>query len=132
MDNIQLYLKACWSLGVPSGDFFIVSDLYHNKSIHQVIQNIVSLSRVAPHLGFQGEPLAAGNTGKDRVKNWESVVSGGALKHVDELLQAGSPAERITQLAVELGQTKHELGMAKGEIANVNASMKVSLKCVVL
>ena len=124
MDNIQLYLKACWSLGVPSGDFFIVSDLYHNKSIHQVIQNIVSLSRVAPQLGYQGEPLVAGNTGKDRVKNWETVVSGGALKHVDDLLEAGSPAERITALTVELGKVKHELGVAKAEIVNVNATMK--------
>ncbi len=124
MDNIQLYLKACWNLGVPSGDFFIVSDLYHNKSIHQVIQNLVSLSRVAAGLGFACEPIVAGNSGKDRVKNWETVVSGGGLKHVDDLLAAGSPAERITQLTVELGQAKHEAATLRSDLHNLNATMK--------
>jgi hypothetical protein len=124
MDNIQLYLKACWNLGVPSGDFFIVSDLYQNKSILQVIQNLVSLSRVAAGLGFPCEPIVAGNSGKDRVKNWETVVSGGGLKHVDDLLAAGSPAERITQLTVELGQVKHEAGTLRSDLHNLTASMK--------
>ena len=50
-----------------------------------MIQNIVSLSRVAPSLGFEGEPLVAGNTGKDRVKNWEPVAAGGAAKRVEDL-----------------------------------------------
>ena len=31
MDNIQLFLKALWSLGVPSGALFNTSDLYQKK-----------------------------------------------------------------------------------------------------
>jgi hypothetical protein len=123
MDNIQLYLKACWNIGIPSGDFFIVSDLYHKKSMAQVIQNIVSLSRVAPSLGFEGEPLVAGNTGKDRVKNWEPVASGGATKRVEDL-EAGTPAERITQLSVALGEARYALDVSKSDNFNLQATLK--------
>jgi len=31
MENIGYYLKACWKLGVPSTDLFVVSDLYQKK-----------------------------------------------------------------------------------------------------
>jgi hypothetical protein len=30
--------QACWNLGIPSGDFFIVSDLYQKKSMPQVCE----------------------------------------------------------------------------------------------
>ncbi len=123
MDNIQLYLRACWNLGIPSGDFFIVSDLYHKKSIQQVIQNIVSLSRIAPSLGYDGEPLVAGNTGKDRVKNWETVAAGGATKRVEEL-EAGTPAERITQLSIQLGEARHALDASKSDNFHLQATLK--------
>jgi hypothetical protein len=123
MDNIQLYLKACWNLGIPSGDFFIVSDLYHKKSMNQVIQNIVSLSRVAPSLGYNGEPLAASNTGKDRVKNWEAVATGGPAKRIEDL-EAGTPAERITQLSVQLGEAKHALDASKSDNFHLQATLK--------
>ncbi len=120
----------------------------------QVIQNLVSLSRVAPGLGFKGAPLVPVNTGKDRVTAWETVVAGGPLKvghvivyvitcmlyvyvisacwlthvlmlqHVDDLLAAGSPAERITQLVVELGETKHQLDAAKSDNHGLQATMR--------
>jgi len=31
MENIGFYLKACWNLGVPSGELFVTSDLYLKK-----------------------------------------------------------------------------------------------------
>ena len=31
MENIGFYLKACWTLGVPSGELFVTSDLYLKK-----------------------------------------------------------------------------------------------------
>ena len=118
MDNIQLYLKACWNFGVPSGDFFVVSDLYKKKSMHQVIQNLVSLSRLAPSLGYTGQPLVASNTGKDRVKQWDTVASGGASMRVEDL-EAGTPAERITQLSVELGEANMKLGEVRSEMSGL-------------
>lgn len=124
MDNIQLYLKACWNIGIPSGDFFIVSDLYQKKSMPQVVQNLVSLTRVAAGLGYAGEPLVPTNTNKDRVKAWEPVASGGALQHVDDMLEKNSPAERITQLVVDLGQTKHRLDEAKADNHQLQATMR--------
>lgn len=122
-DNIQLYLKACWALGVPSGDFFIVSDLHQKKSMPQVIQNIVSLSRVAASLGYQGEPLVAGNTGKDRVKAWESVVSNQAAPRIEEM-EAGTPAERITKLSIENGEMKHQLDGVRSENHTLQTLLK--------
>ena len=122
MDNIQLYLKACWNMGVPSGDFFIVSDLYQKKSMPQVIQNIVSLSRVAAALGV-GDPIVAANSNKDRVKAWDTVAMGGKSLRIEDL-EAGTPAERITQLSVALGEARHELDASRSDNHHLQASMK--------
>ena len=35
-ENVNMYLKACWELGIPSSDLFITSDLTRLKDIPQV------------------------------------------------------------------------------------------------
>ncbi|KAL6055860.1 LIM domain protein 3 [Balamuthia mandrillaris] len=55
MENIGLYLKACWELGVPSSDLFVTSDLYLRKGVSQVFQNLESLARIAQSIrSFKG------------------------------------------------------------------------------
>lgn len=47
MENIGFYLKACWKLGVPSSDLFVTSDLYQKKDFPAVLNNLLSLARLA-------------------------------------------------------------------------------------
>eukprot|EP01087_Luapelamoeba_hula_P010859 TRINITY_DN2895_c0_g1_i1.p1 TRINITY_DN2895_c0_g1~~TRINITY_DN2895_c0_g1_i1.p1 ORF type:complete len:603 (-),score=134.42 TRINITY_DN2895_c0_g1_i1:77-1885(-) len=55
MENISLYIKACWQLGVPSGKLFVISDLYQKQDVNQVYINLISLAQLANTMpGFKG------------------------------------------------------------------------------
>jgi hypothetical protein len=74
VENIQLYLKACWKLGVPSSDLFVSSDLFNQKDIPQVLQNVVSLARVVQTLpNYKGPKLGVKLAAPVQVKKWETV-----------------------------------------------------------
>jgi len=45
MENVDSYIKACATLGVPSQYSFMTVDLYEAKNLNQVIQNLMSLKR---------------------------------------------------------------------------------------
>jgi hypothetical protein len=47
-ENVNMYLKACWELGVPSSDLFITSDLTRLKVTHFPTQGCTS--RRSEHL----------------------------------------------------------------------------------
>src|SRR5690349_12573564 len=53
MDNIQIYLKSLWQLGVSSRDLFVTPDLYKKKGMNAVLQSISALSALAPSLGYK-------------------------------------------------------------------------------
>lgn len=42
-----MYLAACERMGMKKADLFVVSDLYEEKYLPAVLQNIISLSRFA-------------------------------------------------------------------------------------
>lgn len=46
-ENLQLYLSACTKLGVRPADLFVVSDLYEEKYLAAVLQNINAVARIA-------------------------------------------------------------------------------------
>jgi len=45
MENVDAYIKACTTIGVPSQYSFMTVDLYEAKNLNQVIQNLMSLKR---------------------------------------------------------------------------------------
>lgn len=72
VENINLYLKACWKLGVPSSDLFTVSDLHQKRSISSVISNLISLSRIAyDSLGCKVKPLGPSSNLSDKKDNYK-------------------------------------------------------------
>ena len=42
-ENIEFYLKACASYGLKEQDLFQVNDLYENKNLYMVVDNLYSL-----------------------------------------------------------------------------------------
>jgi len=81
-ENVANYLAACKNYGVKETDLFMTEDLYENKNMGQVVQNISALASVAQTKGvkagknvglgvqmsqenrreFSAETLAAGNS----------------------------------------------------------------------
>eukprot|EP01102_Stenamoeba_stenopodia_P004596 TRINITY_DN1489_c0_g1_i2.p1 TRINITY_DN1489_c0_g1~~TRINITY_DN1489_c0_g1_i2.p1 ORF type:complete len:668 (+),score=171.48 TRINITY_DN1489_c0_g1_i2:250-2253(+) len=86
MENIGYYLKACWKLGVPSAELFVVSDLYLKKAIPSVLQNIYSLARLAQSApSYSGPKIGpSSNHTKPLAKKWEPINVGGPRFVTDE------------------------------------------------
>jgi len=66
MENIDAYLKACTSLGIPSQYLFMTVDLYEGKNLNQVVQNIISIKRKFGY-GFEKQTAAGGGDVIDKV-----------------------------------------------------------------
>eukprot|EP01112_Ceratiomyxa_fruticulosa_P015185 TRINITY_DN4440_c0_g1_i1.p1 TRINITY_DN4440_c0_g1~~TRINITY_DN4440_c0_g1_i1.p1 ORF type:complete len:207 (-),score=54.71 TRINITY_DN4440_c0_g1_i1:205-825(-) len=47
MENINAYLSACKTLGVPENDLFMTINLFEAKDMKSVLQNLATLKRVA-------------------------------------------------------------------------------------
>jgi len=57
-ENIKMYLIACERLGMRKADLFVVSDLYEEKYLPAVLQNIICLARIASTIpSFSGPKL---------------------------------------------------------------------------
>ena len=60
MENIAAYLAAAANLGVPAHDSFMTVELFENKNMNAVVNNIHSLGRVAQTIvGYSGPTLGA-------------------------------------------------------------------------
>lgn len=53
-ENIELYLKGCESFGLKAQDLFQVNDLYENKNLYMVVDNLYCLGGMAQKNGFNG------------------------------------------------------------------------------
>ncbi|EGC31824.1 hypothetical protein DICPUDRAFT_156272 [Dictyostelium purpureum] len=81
MENIGLYIKACWKVGVESSDLFVASDLYLKKGVSAVIQNLASIARCAhncaeykgPTFGYKPNPNI------QPAKKWDEIKIGGPV-----------------------------------------------------
>lgn len=56
-ENINLYLDACWRMGVDKTDIFITSDLHGRRNLNAVVNNLVALSRIAVKFGVKVKAL---------------------------------------------------------------------------
>lgn len=126
MDNIQIYLKALWQLGVNSRDLFVTPDLYKKKGMSAVFQSIYALNLLARRIGYRGplmqdEVSKAAETEQKRAKTFAAVEAGPKKINVDELMKnMEGPEGKIHALQLKVGELKAELLAAKG----VRASLK--------
>ncbi|KAK5576477.1 hypothetical protein RB653_007621 [Dictyostelium firmibasis] len=76
MENIGLYLKACWIVGIQSSDLFVSSDLYLRKNVNAVIQNLLAIARAAHTLdNYKGPSFGyKPNTNIQPAKKWDQIV----------------------------------------------------------
>ena len=49
-ENIEMYLKACATYGLKEQDLFQVNDLYENKNLYMVVDNLYSLGGMVSFL----------------------------------------------------------------------------------
>jgi len=112
-ENIGLYLDACWKLGVPSHNMFVTSDLHSKRYLHQVLQNIASLSRTAKTWGYQGGCIeGSGVIAPQPVSlapqvKWTQVNTAPNLVHTEELED---------DMELELKETKRQLSEANKQL----------------
>lgn len=50
MENIKLYLDACWNFGIPSSNLFTTTDLYRRRALTEVLRNLEAVARFATAL----------------------------------------------------------------------------------
>merc|ERR1711993_26134 len=53
-ENIEMFLKGCESYGLVPQDLFQVNDLYENKNLYMVVDNLYALGGLAQRNGFDG------------------------------------------------------------------------------
>lgn len=56
-ENIEMYLKGSEAYGLKTQDLFQVNDLYENKNLYMVVDNLFTLGGLAQKLGFSGPQL---------------------------------------------------------------------------
>jgi len=80
-ENIEMYLKGCESYGLKTQDLFQVNDLYENKNLYMIVDNLYALGGYAQKQGYDGPMLGAKvatknerNFDEDKLKAGQSVI----------------------------------------------------------
>eukprot|EP00808_Paulinella_micropora_P005019 g83362.t1 len=82
-ENIQLFLKAAWELGVPSDCLFHQTDLVSGRGMRQVFFCLAAVARLAPTFGWKGRVPAqranqtSAKAAGDAVAECKASVAGG-------------------------------------------------------
>jgi len=80
-ENIEMYLKACATYGLKEQDLFQVNDLYENKNLYMVVDNLYSLGGMAQKKSWEGPALGVKvasenkrNFDEDTLKAGQSMI----------------------------------------------------------
>jgi len=80
-ENIEMYLKACVAYGLKEQDLFQVNDLYENKNLYMIVDNLYNLGGLTQKKGWAGPVLGVKqanenrrNFDKDVLKAGESLI----------------------------------------------------------
>lgn len=76
-ENIELYLKGCEEYGLKTQDLFQVNDLFENKNLYMVVDNLFSLGGQAQKVGFSGPHLGVKKASENRRSFDEEVLKAG-------------------------------------------------------
>jgi PH domain/Variant SH3 domain/Calponin homology (CH) domain len=124
MANIDMYLKACWKLGLPSGSLFLASDLFRGKSLSAVIQNLYAVAKLATERKDWGKrkmpPLPDNVKGGGQVKGGGGEAKGTIALPTKEdeerRIAASKPAKKWAPVttAPDFGQNQAEVSAVCG------------------
>lgn len=132
-DNIDLFLQACWKLGVPSSDMFNSSDLHSRKAIGQVYQCLYVLSTIVPNIGWTGPTINRGPglpATRCKARTWDPVDTRPKMQYTDELLLDNTPEKQIHDLQSKLAELEHESKSFQSEAYNRKLENDVLRKIV--
>jgi hypothetical protein len=88
-------LAGCWKLGVPSGSLFSSSDLYKEKDMTSVLQNLQALGRLAQTLDAYDGPQYGQAVSKSNVRKHKAVDTAYLTK---KFVQSGETADTQVSL----------------------------------
>merc|ERR1719190_336112 len=72
-ENIEMYLKACTNYGLKEQDLFQVNDLYENKNLYMVVDNLYALGGLAQRKNFNG-PVLGKKMATENKRNFDDDV----------------------------------------------------------
>merc|ERR1711902_342424 len=80
-ENIEMYLKASTNYGLKEQDLFQVNDLYENKNLYMIVDNLYNLGGMTQKKGWTGPTLGVKvasenkrNFDQDVLKAGQSVI----------------------------------------------------------
>ncbi|GAM22729.1 hypothetical protein SAMD00019534_059040 [Acytostelium subglobosum LB1] len=106
VENIGLYLKACWKVGVPSSDLFVTSDLYQRKGVPAVLQNLASIGRAAHTCpAYKGPSFGAKPSALPPAKKWDEIKFNAPIL-ITDLEERENITPRETNFCISCGTKK--------------------------
>jgi hypothetical protein len=76
-ENIELFLKGCEAYGLKAQDLFQVNDLYENKNLYMIVDNLFFLGGHAQKNGFSGPQLGVKVAKENKREFDDSVLKAG-------------------------------------------------------
>jgi len=76
-ENIEMYLKACVAYGLKEQDLFQVNDLYENKNLYMIVDNLYNLGGLTQKKGWNGPTLGVKVSSENRRNFDEDVLKAG-------------------------------------------------------
>merc|ERR1711997_818846 len=73
-ENIEMYLKACISYGLKEQDLFQVNDLYENKNLYMVVDNLYNLGGLIQKKGIWTGPNIGVKIASENKRNFDDDV----------------------------------------------------------
>merc|ERR550517_181643 len=72
-ENIEMYLKGCVAYGLKEQDLFQVNDLYENKNLYMVVDNLYNLGGLCQKVGWNG-PVLGVKVSSENKRNFDDDV----------------------------------------------------------
>lgn len=141
-ENINLYLEACWKIGLSSSEMFITSDLHSRRNMQSVLNNIAALSEVAPTFGnVKVEPLrnikypkvdslSTSNSGPSTpkpTKSWNIEVQTGPV-YAEQLEGEQDLEFQVTELQKQLSSALQKVSTMENSNMVLKADLTVARK----
>merc|ERR1712168_1110571 len=76
-ENIEMFLKGCEAYGVKAQDLFQVNDLYENKNLYMIVDNLFLLGGHAQKNAFTGPQLGVKVANENKREFDDSVLKAG-------------------------------------------------------
>merc|ERR1712142_180903 len=72
-ENIEMYLKGCTNYGLKEQDLFQVNDLYENKNLYMIVDNLYNLGGMTQKKGWTG-PILGVKVASENKRNFDQDV----------------------------------------------------------